>query len=330
MALDLNQQTSARDTSGAEVQAFLRFFSSLPLLQSKPSAVTRNEPQALRAAAPSKMVLACSQPAAFYAAVGEVSVDQVLKEFPYLPTAWEWDWTDVADASRIPDTNLYDPVAAYMALRCKRLLFQVSHAEDATRLLTWLVSQRKQDESRFFEAMAIVLSQQYYVTSRCDDCLTAARLGLPMLRDAVEEYSLEELDHHILIQRSIEEVSEVPPHAYQYMPEVRMEIDVIRWAAEQCPLSFSALVSIMEGTVYPESDPVGDLLKDSSRPRAREGVEAHFQINKRGNHTAIPERFVSCLPPVDVDMIRVATRLTEATVRLDAGLARSLLASFQS
>lgn len=73
------------------------------------------------------------------------------------------------------------------------------------------------------------------------------------------------------------------------------------------------------------SDPVGDMLARSSKPSARVGVEAHFQINRRGNHTAIPETFVKALPPVTKRTIAMATRLAEVGIRLDSGLSQAVL-----
>jgi len=329
LAAALGQEGDGCDVECADMQAFLRFFGSYPLLQTRPRPAVDAD-CAWTATSGAREMLGFDGPIGFYAAIGPFPRDQLVRAMPHVPQVWEWDWTELADASRIPGTCLHDPAAAYTALRRRRLLFQVEQSVHANHLLVWLRHLQQSDEPRFFEAMALVLSQQYYVTQHCDDCLMTARGGLPVLSKAVAAYAQEEIDHHILIRRSIDELCSVPPEAYRYMPEVVLEIDVIRWAAARCPLGFSALVSIMEGTVYPASDPVGDLLSASSRPQARDGVEAHFQINKRGNHTAIPERFVDVLPPVDADTIRIATHLTEATIRLDAGLARSLMGSLGS
>ena len=67
------------------------------------------------------------------------------------------------------------------------------------------------------------------------------------------------------------------------------------------------------------------MLARSSKPSARVGVEAHFQINRRGNHTAIPETFVKALPPVTKRTIAMATRLAEVGIRLDSGLSQAVL-----
>jgi hypothetical protein len=127
-----------------------------------------------------------------------------------------------------------------------------------------------------------------------------------------------------LILRSIRAISRLEPDQFVFMPGVKLEIEMIKQSAKYCAVSFACLVSIMEGTVYPEVDPMASLLLESSNPAASEGVEAHFQINKRANHTAIPETFVAALPPVNRQTVVTALRFTETTIAIDAALMGNL------
>jgi hypothetical protein len=303
-----------------EIQDFLKFFADMPLVHCLPRALAVDGHYHSTAAA----ILGSAGPADFMASINVFPAIDVASAFAYMPRHWEWDDSDIAAQSQVPGTDLYDPFSAYTALRRKRLLFQTGQAQDAHALIAYLNTLKHHDEGKFFEAMAIVLSQQYYVTGQCHACLDPAASTLTVIGEEIRAYANEEINHDRLILRSIEQLVKADPSHFTYMPEVQLEIEVIKYAAQHCALGFSTLVSIMEGTVYPASDPVGDILRNTSRPDSHKGVEAHFQINKQGNHTAIPETFVARLPAVSRDTVRIATLLTECTIRLDAGLAGSL------
>lgn len=309
----------------AVVQRFLGFFEGFPLLNVLPRRCV--VPSAISVPYESRQdeILGAISAKAFLAKINPFNDIDVDKALSYLPAGWLWDCNAIEDASRIDGTDTYDPFAVYTLLREKRLEYQVENAHWAVELISRLKLLREENEPKFFKAMAVILAQQYYVTNHCCDCLDPAVKYLSPISLEIAKYQEEELHHDRLILKSIKALVDEEPEKFQYAPEVRLEIEIIKYAAHSCALGFSALVSIMEGTVYPESDPVGDLLLESSKPDARTGVEAHFQINKRGNHTAIPEAFVRELPPVTRKTVQVATRLTEATIVLDAGLARSMI-----
>ena len=217
-------------------------------------------------------------------------------------------------------------MSAYTAIRARRLEFQIANAHHAQKLLDRLEHLRINNEASFFDVMSVILSQQYYVTRECPHCLLPAIVNHLIISDEICAYMAEEQNHDRLILHSIRAISDAAPEAFYFSPEVKLEIEVIKYAARTCALGFSVLVSIMEGTVYPASDPVGDILLKSSRPKSHEGVETHFQINRGSNHTAIPETFVARIAPVTLETLGIMTRLAEVTIRLDAGLARTMLA----
>jgi hypothetical protein len=307
---------------GSEHQEFLQFFSGYPLLHvnpRKPVGVVAS----YESAAPE--LLAADGPRQFLHVINPFGDIDVESAFSYFPSAWGWDPAEILDASRIEGTELFDPMSVYTAIRSRRLDYQTTHAAQAHDLLARLTALKKNDEPAFFGALATLLAQQYYVTRECCSCLDPAIEQHTIIGDQIRAYKDEEIHHDRLILKSIRELSDRPTEEFFFAPEVRLEIEVIKYAAKTCALGFSALVSIMEGTVYPESDPVGDILRDSSKPGAHVGVEAHFQINRRGNHTAIPEQFVAELPPVTRQTVEIATRLSEVTICLDTGLARTML-----
>jgi hypothetical protein len=304
-----------------DVQDFLRFFAGYPLLHVNPRQFGPGvAPYDSRA----DELADAAGPLQFLRAINPFPEIDLDAAFSYFPQAWEWDLQPILEAAAIPGSDLYDPMSVYTAIRARRLQFQIEQSHHARNLLAHLDTLRRENEPVFFKVMAIILSQQYYVTGQCDHCLTPAAGHHGLIRDQVMAYMGEEQNHDRLILRSIRAISDEEPENFIYVPEVKLEIEVIKYSARTCALGFSALVSIMEGTVYPESDPVGDILRQSSRPASHAGVEAHFQINRGSNHTAIPETFVEQLPPVTETTVRNAVRLAETTIRLDSGLALTM------
>lgn len=307
-----------------KLQDFYAFFSEYPLLNVRPrptlartAPLVASEDTAALSRNPSALVSAMAQRLGLSYANSKL-----------LGHEYSWDPRPVLDSSRLPGTrDLYDPYSIYTAVRELRLAYQFGQIEKSAHVLSYLTRLKERSEEEFFEAITDVMSQQYYVTSKCTDCLNPA-LNNPHIRDAVAAYIAEEQNHDRLILASIEAVSEKKPHQLFFAPGIMVETELIRYAAEVCPLSFACLVSIMEGSAYPEHDPVGLLLKESSRPHAARGIEAHFQINKSQNHTAIPETFVERLPPVTEEVALSALRMTEVAIKLDADMPRDMYDRF--
>lgn len=241
---------------------------------------------------------------------------------------WTWDVGRVLEYAQIPGTDFYDPFSVYTRIRELRLQHQIEKQPEAEALLEYLEKTMQTNEPLFFDNMTDVLSQQYYVTKECCDCLEPALVSHSMIADQIKAYIQEEINHDQLILKSINALSEKDSEDLMFMPGVKLEIALIKEAAKECAVGFSALVSIMEGTVYPDIDPVGGLLKNSSLPDSANGVEAHFQINKNENHTAIPEQFVAALPPIDRTTVISAMRYTESTIAIDAALMGALHRKF--
>lgn len=309
--------------SDEQMQEFLGFFAHFPLMHVLPRSLKDEKISAYESQGTD--ILTAKGPLQFLQAINPFEDLDVKQCFAYFPHAWEWDANDIAAASAIPGTTLFDPYSAYTALRARRLQYQIDQAGVAHTLLERVRALQETNPDAFFDIMATILAQQFYVTRECCACLDPAIAHHGMLSDEIRAYKDEEINHDRLILKSIRELTDAPTESFFFAPEVRMEIEVIKYAATSCALGFSALVSIMEGTVYPNSDPVGDILLASSKPSAHIGVEAHFQINRRGNHTAIPESFVRRIPPVTRQTIDIATRLAEVTIRLDTGLARTMM-----
>lgn len=303
-----------------KLQEFYAFFKEYPLLNVRPRAALASGAQL---GVRGDNAALAPDPNALVAAMAH-RLDLSYANPQLLGHAYSWDPRPVLDFARLPGTSdLYDPYSIYTAVRELRLEYQFGQMGKSVHVLDYLTRLKERSEEEFFDAITDVMSQQYYVTSKCTDCLHPA-LDDPYIREAVVAYIAEEQHHDRLILASIEAVSDKKTQQLYFAPGIMVETELIRYAADACPLGFACLVSIMEGSAYPEHDPVGMLLQKSSRPHAARGIEAHFQINKTKNHTAIPETFVERLPPVTEEVALSALRMTEVAIKLDADMPRTM------
>jgi hypothetical protein len=317
------ERIAAGARAGAE-SGFLSFFAEHPLLHVLPRNVAGTF--ALYDAHPDNVVLYSDNPRDFMQFIARrLSIDA--NELP-LSEQYEWNLQAALDDSKIANAEAYDPFAAYTHIRERRLLHQASRAAEANEFLRRLLEIRRDDEAEFFRIMANVLAQQYYVTRDCQDCLTPALEHLPAIRAQVIKYIAEEQHHDELILRSIRELTDKPASEFFFTKEIAIETEIIKYAAHVCPLAFACLVSVMEGTAYPERDQVSTLLAESSKPQSAKGVEAHFHINRDNNHTAIPETFVAALPPISATVVKSALRMTEVAIKMDAALSSRMQVEF--
>lgn len=314
---------SPTPVSGAAIDAFLEGLKEFPVLHvTRRSSDTFGDQTYSCAANPA---LGAKGPLEFAKPIAKAAGIEFDEIASALADTWNWDETAVLDRARIPGTDdSYDPYSVYTSIRELRLQHQIQKQPEAKALLDYLTNLRHTDEDTFFKHVTTVLAQQYFVTKECCSCLEPALDHHSVIRRQIQDYIAEEINHDRLILRSISAISPLKPEELVFMPGVQLEIEMIKQSAKYCAVSFACLVSIMEGTVYPEVDPVAALLLESSKPSASDGVEAHFQINKRANHTAIPETFVAALPSVDRNTALTALRFTEATIAIDAALMGNL------
>jgi len=319
------QRLHSGQRDGGDSQ-FFGFFAEHPLLHVVPRHFAGEfQPHDVN---PNNVVLMSDDPRDFVRFIAaRLELDPV-SVFDLIGSCYEWSLAEALAASRLPNAEAYDPFSAYTYVRERRLLHQATRAEDAQRFLENLLELRRDNEPEFFRVMADVLAQQYYVTRDCQACLTPALDHLPEIRAQVVRYIAEEQHHDELILRSIRELTDKPADQFRFTKEIAIETEVIKYAAHVCPLAFACLVSVMEGTAYPERDQVSTLLAESSKPHSAKGVEAHFHINRDNNHTAIPETFVAVLPPISANVVKSALRMTEVAIKLDAALSSRMHADF--
>ncbi len=233
-----------------------------------------------------------------------------------------WPADQILEQSEIPGADgLYDPQTAYGLIRRQRLIRE-SSAKSTLGVYSELGQLLDQNEAAFLQVAREILRQTYHVTSQCDFALAPASLASPLDSKKINSYRRSELGHDRLVLRSLNELGVRKSQLSEVMilPETARSMELLREAAQHHPLAFCCLVGLFEGESFSKSDPLADLLARSSRPKAAEGIQKHFEINRDGNHAQIGESFVKDLGPVSEEAIRSAIFMTEEAVALGVAL----------
>jgi hypothetical protein len=235
--------------------------------------------------------------------------DPITNAFPFVP---QWDMVAILNECGIPGTTDYDPVSLYTILRRwrnKPATFKRFSATLHQQLKQCLTDQK---DEVFFEMILLLLAQSYYITSNCVDSLTPALLASPYISAAVKQYIQEETGHHHLIWRSVKEITTEPGRINGLVfREVITLMTMLKNCAGNYPVAFCCLLGSFEQSSQFESDPLGDLLLQSSKPTAANGINTHFRINKKGNHSEIGLDLVKLLPPCNKEQVLAATQYLE-------------------
>lgn len=239
---------------------------------------------------------------------------------------WKWDIQDILNRSRLANSHQYDPYSVYTALRRNKLLDECNpHLNKTQALFAKLKILLHEDETKFFQLIALILSQQYYVTSRCVESLSPAIAIAGEAKTSVVQYIKEELHHDKLVLQSIRAIQDTDVSSDLFLNQTKVCMSLLRSSASFCFLAFCCLVNCFEGNGYSDADPLAELLKISTKPESFKGIHKHFLINKLGNHHAIGEKFVQFLPPVSQDEVIAAARITELMSKLQLDLSKQIL-----
>lgn len=253
------------------------------------------------------------------------------EQLEQLPLEWTWNSNEVLRLSEICYNStepLYDPLSVYRVLQRLRLITE--HNFDNTgEILDILNTLKSTNEEKFFASVILVISQSYYVTHRCRECLTPALYNYLPATTAVQNFIKQEEGHDLLIWQSLKALGVDNTNYLQILPDTKLNMEILKQAAQHYFLAFCCIVGAFEGSVYREEDPIGYLLKSSSIPEAAFGLERHFLINKEGNHAAIGEEFVTTMESVSKQEVIIASRFTEFLTHAGNLMTSSLLKKIQ-
>jgi hypothetical protein len=225
--------------------------------------------------------------------------------------SWKWNVTEVLNSSRVPSSEIFDAESAYRQIM-RMVLNEMSTETRGPKLFVdHLRKLAKADETKFFQAARIFIRQYHHITSTSSDCLMPAMYNMPYAADLVQELAQEELGHGQFTLSSYKALGGKHPYETALDPYTVGLMDLLKQAASTNAFAFSVLFTIFEVSGEQEDDPLATLLKNSSAPKAGDGLQKHFQLNKDGAHFQSGFPLIERLSGIDEASVVEATRFAE-------------------
>lgn len=291
------------------VQSFLNFFSSYPLLYIIPNNQVEFDNNSLQI--PDK-----------YQLLEEIDLGLTKNNWVDLSVNKDWhiDVKDVLNFSSIGNDK-YSPISVLSYLN--HFIFSKSDSVDGLHeKLEYLLAK---NESAFFEIIKLILRQSYQVTSSCDKSISPAINLREETRDIVADYVNSEKGHQNLILRSFKHLSDEPIENYFLIPATDILMKLLHHSATNCMMSFSCCISMFEAGGLNECDPLANLLRNSSKPNAAEGLEVHFKINEQEEHALVGLEFAKIMKSVNFDEVVAACLAVEVQSELGNKIQRDIM-----
>ncbi len=231
-------------------------------------------------------------------------------------TSWQWDVLEIAGISKIPETPYYDPLSVITFLWGKVLTVDAEGGIYREKLTQGLDALRVQNEASFFEYMKKLIRQTHYITEKFQEYCPLALTTFTQGTSAINQFIEEEKGHDKLMSSSLKILDCDDPSQIAPYSQTVILMEAFKKAAQTCPLAFTALVGFFEGGTYGASDPLADILKKSSKPKAAQGYARHFDINRDHHHNKVIYNLAAKIPAVSYDAVVFVSRLLELTARL--------------
>lgn len=226
------------------------------------------------------------------------------------PKNWSWAITEVTSRSKVEGTDQFDPISIYTCIRRFRNMLY-DYRLHAHTLSQSLLEQLNKNSPGFFDAVIQILCQSFYITSHCVDSLSPGLNRNEYAAGKLENYIREENGHHKLIYDTLKELGKADITEIDYFPETHAIMKLLKYAATYFPVAFCCLISGFEQAGQFDSDPLADMIMQSSKPQAAKGILTHFKINKSGNHADVGLELIKDLPACSLNELVAAVRLTE-------------------
>jgi|GEM_PF-6590168 len=305
---------NASEKNQSEINWLLGHFSTFPLVNP--------EPRAAMSASISQQTLGTAFNLIAASSAHELQRTISPKLEPLIPD-FRWDAEQILNASKIADDQ-YDPNTVYA--QCRRFRLRAEKSETAN--VNWYQLMEEllvRNEEEFFRIAKLSIRQTHYITLNCVPSLSPALQSFHEGAGEVTAFIAEERGHDQLVLRSLRALGVMTPDEIELLDETKLSIELLRFAAEVCPLGFCCLVGIFEGTTYSAKDPLAILLEKSSKPKAANGIQTHFMINREHNHSNVGGEMADKLGFVTRDHALAAIRLSELTVEVGNLLSQKLV-----
>ncbi|WP_156041244.1 iron-containing redox enzyme family protein [Chondromyces apiculatus] len=293
-------QIQKGDYFAREAQNFLQQLSDYPASYFAPRKGLGREASQARMEEPP----GCTTPGAILARVGA----------PYPMQTWMWDLGRIEALSQV-DEHVFDPLSVVSYLIGKRLELEVLTDPYRAAVEQKFDKLRVFDEGTLFELAALVIRQTHHITSSILPILRIAHEAHPRLAESIKHFMDEEIGHDKLMERSLSHLGRKDPATIPVLPSTAAMMKLFELAARHSPLAFVSCIGMFEGSSYPDSDPLADLLEKTSIPGAAYGYKAHFKINRDHNHKDEVFAFAAALPALSQEELTLGVRLFELTAR---------------
>ena len=120
--------------------------------------------------------------------------------------SWKWKTDDVLRKSRIPGTDLYDPLSFITSLNLMRLENEGKEEIAQRGLYDILGETLKTNEELFFRYMGWVSRQSHYITSTVCHKFDIPIQRSPILREHLEHYRGDEVGHHKFMEQTLDDL----------------------------------------------------------------------------------------------------------------------------
>lgn len=242
--------------------------------------------------------------------------------------AWTWDWEKVLGKTRIPGTDLYDPVSLISYLICYRLEWESATWSGQDGFGQFLERLLKQDEKQFFQAIGWISKQSWFVTTESCQGMEPALTHFAKAHDLLDHYIRDELGHHKFMEQVFEDIG-LDKHDFPVSSGTKWLLNAHKRAAQISPLVFSAMINLFEAAYYEGQDPISRVIKLSSKPYAAQGYDLHYKINQEHRHCDIPLLLAAHLAPQTYDHAALTLGLFELTLNFLDKIEKDLAKSYE-
>jgi len=228
-----------------------------------------------------------------------------------------WDCDEVIRFSRSGVPRVSDTLAAFSVLRrnIHESLLQTTEKNFIQKLEHY-----KSRPELFRRGVALLVLQNYHVTSNCRDALKIAVNRLPSVSLKASAYVESESGHDKLVLKSLNLLGYMPSEKIVVFPETELLVDILKFSCARSILSFASMIEFFEAGSSTKRHPLANLLEGTPWAGAAEPLQMHRNINVDGGHSSAALSFLFEPEYASVFAVCEAVRLVELAV-----LVRSLL-----
>ena len=207
-------------------------------------------------------------------------------------------------------SSCYDPLTVFQILEKESVHFQ-SRIENETDIYSPLNALINVDKEKFKKALIYILNQTFYITNNFSKIVNPHTEVIKTLNQIIINIYEEEVGHDKLIKESLSELGVLPENGL-VIEESKQLMNLLEECIKKSHICFAILISQLEGSYYPDKDPLVSIIEKSHIPRVALGLKKHFNINKSHNHISIGYKVANAFKQyLSYEEVIQAVRVTE-------------------